>query len=396
MPVAKPDRPKRVAISLEMDWAYKRHTEIYAGCMRYADEAGWICNINPAVDRVLRGKDGGLAYDGVIARVTRPLGKAILEAGVPTVNVWMNSPVRGLPSVYPDWEMAGAMAAEHLMGRGFRHLGYLGYDADVDSQLLLRGYGEAVARRGGRLRVCRFSRTSVAGFATGWDGFVARLEAWIGEWEAPIGVFVCADLICRYLIDVCRSKNLHISQDVAIVGAHNETEICGAPPPSLTSIDMGYGRVGYRAAALLDQLMQGGQPPDGPEFLPPAELIPRQSTDAFASEDPLVARALRFIAENSHRRMQVKDVATAVAATRRTLERRFRASVGRTIAEEITRLRMERAKRRMVETDAPMKDVATDSGFRNADHFYKVFARVEGVPPTIYRERHQHAYPERV
>jgi transcriptional regulator GlxA family with amidase domain len=50
----------------------------------------------------------------------------------------------------------------------------------------------------------------------------------------------------------------------------------------------------------------------------------------------------------------------------------------------------------MVETDASMKDVATDAGFRSADHFYKVFARVEGMPPSQFRERHQKAFPERV
>jgi transcriptional regulator GlxA family with amidase domain len=43
-----------------------------------------------------------------------------------------------------------------------------------------------------------------------------------------------------------------------------------------------------------------------------------------------------------------------------------------------------------------MKDVATDAGFRSADHFYKVFTRVEGVPPSQYREDHQKAFPERV
>ena len=85
-----------------------------------------------------------------------------------------------------------------------------------------------------------------------------------------------------------------------------------------------------------------------------------------------------------------------MAATRRTLERRFKESIGRSIAGEITRLRIQRAKRRMVETDASMKDVATDAGFRSADHFYKVFARVEGVPPSHYRETHQKAFPERI
>ena len=164
----------------------------------------------------------------------------------------------------------------------------------------------------------------------------------------------------------------------------------------MTSIDVGYAQVGYRAAAMLDRLMNGAEVPPEPELVAPAELIPRQTTDSFAADDPMVARAMRFIAENGHRPMQVNDVATAVATTRRTLERRFRESIGRSIAGEITRLRLERAKRRLVETDAPLKDIAKDAGFRVADHFYKVFARVEGMPPSRYREQHQRLFHKRI
>ena len=183
---------------------------------------------------------------------------------------------------------------------------------------------------------------------------------------------------------------------MAIVGTHNETEICNAPEPSLTSIDLGFGQVGYRAAAMLDRLMAGQAVADEPEMVPPAELVSRQSTDVYATSDPLVARALRFIAENGHRSIQVKHVASAVATTRRTLERRFNESMGRSIAGEITRLRVERAKRRMVETDASMKNVAIEAGFRTADHFGKVFTRIEGISPSQFREQHQKAFPARV
>lgn len=131
-------------------------------------------------------------------------------------------------------------------------------------------------------------------------------------------------------------------------------------------------------------------------IIAPAELVPRHSSDVYASEDPVDARALRYIAENSHRRIRVDHVAAAVATARRTLERRFGEVAGRTIADEITRHRLERAKRRIVETDAPMKDVAIDAGFRNADHFHKVFARVEGMPPSQYRAERQQVFPQRV
>ena len=157
---------------------------------------------------------------------------------------------------------------------------------------------------------------------------------------------------------------------------------------------MGYGRIGYRAAVLLDRLMDGETPPLVPELVAPTELIPRQSTDSYAAPDPLVARAQRFMVEHSQERLKVSDVVAGVATTRRTLERRFRESMGRGVSEEITRLRLERAKRCMTETDFPLRKVAKESGFRNADHLCKVFARVEGIPPSQFREGRLRTLPK--
>ena len=391
----KNDKPPRVAISLELNWGYKRHMEVYAGCQKYADEAGWDCSINPAAEFML-GQGAGRGYDGIIARASIHLAAAARKAGVPVVNVWVNTPTKGLPSVFADFEASGAMAAEHLIARGFRRFAYLGIQRDLDSQSQFSGFRNFVRAAGYPCTVHRFARNCDDGKASNWETFVSGLEKWIDTWELPMGVFVTQDLFCRFLIDVCRAKGLHVSQDVAIVGTHNETEICNAPEPSLTSIDLGFGQVGYRAAAMLDRLMAGQAVADGPEMVPPAELVSRQSTDVYATSDRLVARALRFIAENGHRSIQVKHVASAVATTRRTLERRFNESMGRSIAGEITRLRVERAKRRMVETDASMKNVAIEAGFRTADHFGKVFTRIEGISPSQFREQHQKAFPARV
>lgn len=377
-------KPRRVAISIDLHWGFKRHLEVHAGCQRYADEAGWVCSINPAADRLLRSP--ARACDGVIARVTQALADAARKARVPVVNVWLNSPARGVPSVLPDFAAAGAMAAEHLLARGFRQFGYLGYRRDRDYPLQQQGFLGVVRRMGFSCSEHRIQRGGIAGRAPGWDAFIAGLDAWIAGWKPPIGVFVTQDLCCRYLIDVCRARGLHIPQEVGIVGCHNETAICDSPPPSITSIDLGYARVGYRAAAMLDRLMNGEPPPAGPELVAPATLVPRQTTDLFAVDDPLVAEAMRWIAEKAHRPLHVKDLAAAMATTRRTLERRFREAAGVSIATEITRLRLERAKRRLIETDESVKIVARQSGFRTADHFSKVFARVEGVPPTRYRE----------
>jgi len=380
---------RRVAVMIDLDWPLKYHVEVVAGCQQYATRAGWDYTINPFAGQALASHRGGGPYDGVLGRATQKLADTARQAGVPVVNVWMNSPARQLPSVFPDVEEAGRMAARHLLGRGFRQLGYLGFARDVCSQLQLKGFRSVARREGLPCLVHRFGRTHVTKSAAHWEAFIGGLRGWVDTWTTPIGIYATHDLQCRYVIDVCRSRGLQVPRDFAVVGTFNESVICASPAPTLTSIDLGYTHVGYRAAELLDRLMDGQPPPEEPEWIAPAELIPRQSTDAYAVDDPLVNRALRFIAEHGHERIQVGTVARKISTNRRTLERRFHASLGRSVAEEITRLRMERVKRRLVETDEPLKAVASAAGFTSAQQLYKTFLRVEGVSPKQYRQQRQ-------
>jgi LacI family transcriptional regulator len=381
-----------------LELPFRCNMDVLAGCQRYASEVGWDCVINPFADRALGSKRAGDSFDGVLAHATPPLVTAARRARVPVVNVTVNSPedspVRELPAVLPDCEAAGVMAARHLVGRGFRQFGFLGFARNAFSRRQRNGFHAELEREGFPCTDHRFGLVSHIANAAGWEAFIAGLEAWVETWTLPMGIYVTEDLPCRYLVDLCQSKGLHVPQDVAMVGSHDEVVICTSSSPTLTSINHNYLNIGYRAAALLDGLMNGKKAPPEPEVVPPAELIPRQSTDSFAVDDPLVSRALRFISEHGHESIPVTKVAAALATTRRTLERRFRESLDRSVGEEITRMRLERAKRRLVETSTLMKDVAASSGFSDADHFYKVFTRIEGISPTRFREERRKTFPE--
>jgi LacI family transcriptional regulator len=378
--------PRRVAICLDVDWRIRRELDVFAGCQSYADKAGWLCTIEPALARTLNEEPGGTLYDGIVGRITPAIAAAARAAGLPVVNTWLNSPVTDVALVNHDWKESGVMAARHLLGRGFRRFGYLGCWTFVNARRQLQGFRSALEVEGFRCTDYFYKRDYADWNSRGWKAFIDGLHAWLGRQQTPLGILADDDLPCRFLIDVCRNKGLHVPGDVSIVGTGNETVICNAPQPSLTSIDLGHFQKGYRAAELLDRLMDGETPPAGPELLPPAELVLRQSTDAFAVNDPLVARAWRFLAENSDRRLRVAEVATEVAVSRRTLEQRFHAAVGRSLVEEMIRLRVNRAMRRLVENDEPIKAVALATGFSSANYFSKVFAGVVGVSPTRFRD----------
>jgi LacI family transcriptional regulator len=343
-----------VALVLDdTELSYRCTMDVLAGCQQYAAEVGWDCIINPFADRALGSRRSRRGFDGVIGHA---------------------SP---------------ALAAEHLLARGFRHFGFLGFSRNTFSRQQWKGYRGVLKREGFPCTDHQFGMNSHIANAEGWEAFIARLESWVDTWTLPIGLYVTEDLPCRYLIDVCQSKGLQVPQDVAIVGSHDDVVICTSSSPTLTSIDHGYLEIGYRAATLLKQLMAGRRAPTEPQLVAPAELVPRQSTDSFGVEDQVVRKALRYIAESTHQPIRVSDVAKAVATTRRTLERRFRDTLNRTIADEIGRFRLERAKRFLVDSDAALKVVAQVAGFTDANHLYKAFVRLEGISPTAFRQQHQ-------
>jgi LacI family transcriptional regulator len=193
------------------------------------------------------------------------------------------------------------------------------------------------------------------------------------------------DMAGRYLAGACLRQGLRIPGDVAIVTTGNTELLCEKMSPSLSSIELGFERVGRESARLLDRLMAGRPAPARPIAMPPAGLVARLSTNAFAVDDPLVSRALRLIAGGACRGMRVRDVIAALPTTGRSLERRFRRVLGRTVVDEILRVRLEQAKRLLTETDVPLKTVADRCGFSRPEILAKAFRQVEGEPPGAYR-----------
>ena len=104
-------------------------------------------------------------------------------------------------------------------------------------------------------------------------------------------------------------------------------------------------------------------------------------------EDQLVAHALEFISKNCHRRIGQNDVSRAVNAETRTLQSRFRKILGRPIATEIRRIRIERAKRELAQGDRSLAAIAQDVGFGKPTRMYEVFRRELGVTPTEFRKQ---------
>jgi LacI family transcriptional regulator len=167
----------------------------------------------------------------------------------------------------------------------------------------------------------------------------------------------------------------------------NDEVECLLSHPPLSSVVNPAEQIGYEAARLLDRLMSGKAPPRQPIYVRPAHVVTRQSTDVIAVADPDVSRAVAFIRDHAAEKIGAAEVVLSLSIARRRLERRFRGCLGRTILEEIQRVRVERAKHLLAETDLPMPVVAGRSGFSTPQRLAAVFRRATGQSPLTYRRQ---------
>ena len=375
---------------LDLQWPYKRHAEIHVGIQRYAEERGWVTIIDEFAHDTLRRKlSAADRYDGIVARGNHPLARRTAALGVPAVNVWPSSPARHLlPGVFPDSTDAGRLMAEHLLARGFRTFATLTAPKNADNELEVREFARLVRAAGFACASALIPQDPYRDVAH-WRKTERLIARAMDGWEPPVGVYVGQEVCGRLVVQLSQRRGWRIPGDVAIIAGKNQETLCERPRPSLTSIEIGYDRIGYAAAELLDRLMDGSRPPAGPIRVAPHGLVVRESTDFFAVENEVVASALAYIAAHSHRRIGPDDVARAVGAETRTLQNYFQKALKRPIAAEIRRVRVERAKRELAQGDRPLAAIARDAGLGTIQRLYEVFRRELGMSPGAYRKQRQ-------
>lgn len=372
---------------METDWPYKRHAEIFAGALRYgAENDRWDCFVDEHVgDHFESSRRGEFPYDGVVGRIDGRLAKQLVRRRIPVVNVWTNSPAANIPRVGSDHAAGGRLRADHLLQRGFQRFACLGVSSDRAYQTESAAFVAEIRASGYECHKLDVEMPMLGDTPAKRRQALGRINDWMACWQLPIGVFVGPDAVGRRITQMCRLQRWRVPEDVAIIAGYNQEEICERPSPGLTSLEIDNNQIGYAAAQLLDRLIDGERPPQRPILIPPIGIVARTSTDFTAVEDEMLQIALRFISSKLHEQIQVDDVAKAALTSRATIERRFRQHLGRSVAAEIRRLRIEKAKRCLTRSERPIFQIARDCGFLTASQFSRVFSQEVGQTASQFR-----------
>ncbi len=114
---------------------------------------------------------------------------------------------------------------------------------------------------------------------------------------------------------------------------------------------------------------------------------------AQPATDPIRA-AVSAVHADPGARHGIADLAAHARLSPRHLQRRFTAELGVPPAAYVERVRVEAARRALVESDDPVQTVAGRCGFGTAESLRRAFRRHLGVAPSEYRDRF-HTTPER-
>jgi len=326
-----------------------------------------------------------LGIDGLVIRETEKSSR-IIEMDLPVILTDIRKNFSITPVVKTNDLEIGKMAAEYLLNRGFRQFAFCGFDSLFWSQDRREGFAGTIKNTGFDVHFYEQPKSS-AGRLLAKELIV--VTKWLESLPKPVALMACNDDRARHVIEACKIAGLHVPEQVAVLGVDNDELVCDLSSPRLSSVNLNFERGGYEAAELLDRLMAGEEKMAGQKIIvQPTHVVTRQSTDILAIEDREVARAVRYIRQHAREMIQVSDVANTLAVSRRSLERRFRKVLKRSVFDEIKNVRLEQVCRMLVETNQPIGRIASALNYPGIEHISRFFRHEKGMSPLAYRKKY--------
>lgn len=299
-----------------------------------------------------------------------PLRDSIKKIDCPAVLMCTDNVGTKWPVVLEDNRKAGQMAADYFLRLRFRHFAVVAQNLDAGYADRLLGFMEAIGDKNITIRKILLSEARRHAPKTVWRDF---LRQHLREAPKPLAVFALDDMIAHSVLYHCEAEQLKIPEQVVVLGVGNDPMICDYSNPPLSSIDLNGEQLGWTAASLLHQVIDGKDIPHQPAIVPPLGIAERRSTEIVGSDNLLAMSILRYVWDHLHDSLKPADIAGSFGLTRRNLDRIFVECFGRTVKKEQNRIRMLRVKELLATADMNAKSIATETGFKTPEHMYRIF-----------------------
>ena len=213
-----------------------------------------------------------------------------------------------------------------------------------------------------------------------------KLGKWLEELPKPTAIFGANDLFASEVLTCCAQLGLKVPQQVSVVGCDNDSLVCGNARPPLSSFQLPFRELGYKAAQVLDRLLRNRKPPHPTIRVAGTHLFERGSTAHIPPATVLVEKARDYISEHACDGIRVDDVAAHIGVSRSLLDLRFRQVCDMSVLEDIIDVRLAEVKRQLVKTKHTILQIGRDCGFNDPDHLKRLFKSRYGMSMRSWRK----------
>lgn len=370
-----------------MSWHEPR---ILKGIARFAREKNWVILFDNAQSKgwsaIPKKVDGLLCLIGP----DRAAARYLLNMKLPMVA--LSNSDEGLLGeqlrILLDDTACGRMAAEHLLSLGFENFLTIGKKNRTFFRDRILGFTETIGQR------AKVIEQAWIGESLAQKSLRGPIEAAIRKLPKPLAIFSPSDVTCVHVMQCALELGLKVPEDIAILSTNNDELICDFSPVPLSSIRLNFTQMGFEAAALLDKVMRGKGPKKNIPPISPVGVVSRQSTQIMLVPDEQVGKALRYIRDHLSRPLPIEEISEHVGVSHATLGRLFRKHLRRSIKDEISSGRLEKAREMLSIGNLPIHKVAAACGFSTPNYFNHVFQRAHGVTPRKFRLAAKKAHDE--
>lgn len=350
----------------------------YAGVHDHAKRYGWnLVRLN-----------GRFATAGTFTSFWHPHGvitdkTAFIRPGIPSVLLDGDAPP-DMPCHRIDVNLA---ESAHLAGAEFLRLGIqnLAWIPPFEEHLWSirrRNDFEAFAKERGMSVMCFPSATYRRGK---YACYIQELGAWAESLPCPCGVFAANDATAEDFLGICAMRGIKVPHDLAVIGVDDNPVQCEATTPTLTSITPPFRESGIAAAEMLATLMSGQKCQN--RILGVTGMSRRESTQRNYGRMTDIQRARNLIRERACLGLRPREVFEVMNGSVRNAQIRFRAETGRSVRDEIERIRLGRAQRLLRTTNKSVAEIAALCGYATDSFLCERFRCTMGCTMGEWRKR---------
>lgn len=288
------------------------------------------------------------------------------------------------PVVVHDQEATVRMAMREFAQMGLGHFAYAGWFSPVFWSAARARAFAAAARKAG-------ATCAVFAPECGEDRqieYEKSLSPWLESLPSGTGLLAANDQIASLVLAGCRRLGIVVPQEIAVLGVDNDVSCCESESPTLTSIQLDFENAGYKAGELLDKIISGAPLKSKRVVFGPLGVIRRKSTQTFPRMNPRITAAMELIRAKACEDLSAQEVAAVIGGSRRLAEMRFREATGKSILEEIQRVRFERIFFFLANTTKPIGAIANFCGYKSPETLRRLFQKRTGMSMREWRNEH--------